>query len=153
FAGLSRREMLARVGTGMGTLGLAALLAEQGLLEASAPPPGTKSANPLAPKKPHFQAKAKRIIHLFMNGGPSQVDTFDPKPELIKHNGKKPSAAGLKTERTTRGLMMSPFKFNKCGKSGLEVSDIFPEIAKCADDLCVIRSMHTNVPNHEPSLL
>jgi hypothetical protein len=141
---LSRREWLARTGTGLGTLGLAALLAEQ---EARA------GANPLAAKKPPQAAKAKAVIHLFMNGGPSQVDTFDPKPALIKFNGQKPKAAGLKTERSTGGLMQSPFKFAKHGKSGLEISEIFPHLAKCADDLCVIRSMHTNLPNHEPSLL
>ena len=135
---ISRRDMLAATGTGLGLLGLA-------LLEAQ--------ANPLAPKKAHFAPRAKRIIHLFMNGGPSQVDTFDPKPLLAKHNGKKPSAAGLKTERGTRGLMMSPFKFAKHGNSGIEVSDLFPNVARHADKLCVVRSMHTNVPNHEPSLL
>src|SRR4051812_2443736 len=105
FFPMNRREWLARMGNGMGSLGLAALLAEQ---EARA-----SSANPLAPKVAHFPAKAKHIIHLFMNGGPSQVDTFDPKPMLDKHDGKKPSAAGLKTERSTGGLMKSPFKFAK----------------------------------------
>src|SRR5215468_2290960 len=145
FFPITRRDMLTRTGTGLGMLGLAALLAEQDARAAT--------SSPLAPKKPHFEPKAKHVIHLFMNGGPSQVDTFDPKPMLTKHNGKKPEAAGLKTERRTGGLMMSPFKFKKCGKSGLEISDLFPEIAKHADKLCVVRSMHTNVPNHEPSLL
>src|SRR5690606_25541365 len=96
---------------------------------------------------------AKHVIHLFMNGGPSQVDTFDPKPQLAKHHGQRPEGANLKTERGTGALFQSPFKFHKCGESGLEVSEIFPEIGKCIDDICVIRSMHTNVPNHEPSLL
>ncbi|NBO90823.1 MAG: DUF1501 domain-containing protein [Planctomycetia bacterium] len=140
---LSRREWLGRMGTGLGALGLAAMLAEE----------SRAAANPLAPKAAPMPAKAKRVIHLFMNGGPSQVDTFDPKPALIKYNGQKPSAAGLKTERSTGGLMQSPFKFSKHGKSGIEVSEIFPHIAKCADDLCVIRGMYTNLPNHEPSLL
>ena len=149
---LSRREMLARVGTGLGSLGLAALLAQEQDLSAAAPPV-VSGKNPLAPKRPHFAGRAKRVIHLFMNGGPSQVDTFDPKPALAKYNGQSPPGAGRKTERQTRGLMMSPFSFARCGKSGLEVSELFPEIGKCADDLCVIRSMHTNVPNHEPSLL
>jgi hypothetical protein len=148
---LSRREMLARLGTGLGSLGLAALLAEQELTAAA--PPVQRVDNPLAPRRPHFKAQAKRVIHLFMNGGPSQVDTFDPKPALVKYNGKRPPGADKKTERRTSGLMMSPFKFSKCGKSGVEVSDIFPEVGKCIDDICVIRSMHTNVPNHEPSLL
>src|SRR5262249_3498545 len=131
FMNLSRREMLARVGTGLGSLGLAALLAGEQEAAAAAPPAPGGKAGPLAPKRPHFKARAKRVIHLFMNGGPSQVDTFDPKPALVKHNGKKPSGAGLRTERRTGGLMMSPFKFSRCGKSGTEVSEIFPEIGKC----------------------
>ncbi|MGL4554898.1 MAG: DUF1501 domain-containing protein [Gemmataceae bacterium] len=140
---VSRREWLGRMGTGLGSLGLAALLADE----------ARGSANPLAPKAPPLPAKAKRVIHLFMNGGPSQVDTFDPKPALAKYHGQSPSAAGLKTERRTGGLMRSPFKFAKHGESGIEVSEIFPHVAKCVDDLCVIRGMHTNLPNHEPSLL
>ena len=139
---ISRRDLLQRMGTGLGVLGLAGLLQEQKLL-----------ANPLAPKPAHFAPKAKRVIHLFMNGGPSQVDTFDPKPALARYNGQQPPSANIRTERGTRGLMMSPFRFNKSGQSGLEISEIFPRIAEHADDLCVIRSMHTNVPNHEPSLL
>lgn len=145
---ISRRDMLNRVGTGLGALGLAALFNDQGLL-ADSP---TRS-NPLSPKEGHFKAKAKRVIHLFMNGGPSQVDTFDPKPELTKRNGERPPAADKSTERRTGGLMMSPFKFTPQGQSGLEVSELFPEVGKCIDDICVLRGMHTNVPNHEPSLL
>jgi hypothetical protein len=140
----SRREMLRRMGTGFGMIGLAGLLADNA---AAAP------VNPLALKTPHFKPRAKHVIHLFMNGGPSQVDTFDPKPALEKYNGQSPPGSGLKTERKTGGLMKSPFKFNKCGQSGVEVSEIFPEIGKCIDDICVIRSMHTDVPNHEPALL
>src|SRR5436309_7937126 len=98
---VSRREWLGRMGTGLGVLGLAALLGEE----------ARAATSPLAPKASHFKAKAKRVIHLFMNGGPSQVDTFDPKPALTKYNGKKPSAAGLRTERSTGGLMESPVKF------------------------------------------
>ena len=142
----SRRDMLRSMGTGLGMIGLAGLLSEDRALAAPA-------ANPLAPKVAHFTPKAKHVIHLFMNGGPSQVDTFDPKPELAKHHGERPAGAQLKTERGTGALFQSPFKFHKCGQSGLEVSEIFPEIGKCIDDICVIRSMHTNVPNHEPSLL
>src|SRR5262245_23399289 len=145
---LSRREMLHRVGTGMGMLGLAGVMADAGLLAAE-----TKASNALAPKGPHFPARAKRVIHLFMNGGPSQVDTFDPKPELTKRNGQMPPGGVLKTERKTGALLQSPFTFSKHGHSGLEISELFPHIARHADDLCVIRSMHTNVPNHEPSLL
>jgi Protein of unknown function (DUF1501) len=144
----TRRELLRRLGTGLGMVGLAGLLADE-----AAGATGTAPRNPLAPRPGHFAPKAKRVIHLFMNGGPSQVDTFDPKPALTKYNGQKPSLAHLKTERGTGGWLASPFKFNKCGQSGIEVSEIFPEIGKCIDDICVIRSMHTNVPNHEPSLL
>ena len=135
--------MLSRIGGGLGSLGLASVLSQQGLLGAE---------SPLNPKRPHFAPRAKRIIHLFMNGGPSQVDTFDPKPELTKHHGEKPSDL-LKTERRTGGLFKSPFEFKRHGQSGLPVSEIFPEVAKTIDDICVIRSMHTDVPNHEPSLL
>jgi hypothetical protein len=110
------------------------------------------SISPLLPKKPEFSGKAKAVIHLFMNGGPSQVDTFDPKPELTKYDGKK-IPLELKTERPTGVAMKSPFAFKKHGESGIEISEIFPNIAKSADELCVIRSMHADVPNHEPSLL
>jgi hypothetical protein len=140
----SRRAFLRNVGTGVGMLGLANVLA------ADTP---SRSASPLAPKAPHFTPRAKRIIHVFMNGGPSQVDTFDPKPALARWHGQRPPASALRTERATAGLMQSPFRFDKCGQSGLEISEIFPHLQGCADDLCVIRSMHTNVPNHEPSLL
>jgi hypothetical protein len=145
---ITRRQMLARVGTGLGTLGLAAVLHDGGLLAADHAP---ASKSPLAPKPPHFRPRARRIIHLFMNGGPSQVDTFDPKPALSTYNGKKPPT-DLPTRRSGN-LMMSPFTFAKYGRGGLDVSNLFPHLAKCADDLCVIRSMHTNIPNHEPSLL
>jgi hypothetical protein len=147
---LSRRESLHRMGTGLGMLGLAGILAQDGTLAHAA---DVDSDNPLAPKDAHFTPRAKHVIHLFMNGGPSQVDTFDPKPALEKYNGQRPPNADLKTERKTGGLLMSPFKFQKYGQSGIEVSDIFPHIGSCIDDICVIRSMHTNIPNHEPSLL
>lgn len=146
---ITRRSMLQRLGTGLGVIGLAGLLGdEKGL--ATTP---TAAVNPLAPKQPHFRPRAKRIIHLFMNGGLSQVDSFDPKPALTRYNGQRPPTANLNTERGTAGLMMSPFRFSRHGQSGLEISEIFPRIAQHADELCVIRSMHTNVPNHEPSLL
>jgi Protein of unknown function (DUF1501) len=144
---LSRRDVFRRMGTGMGMLGLAGILAQE---EASAAPLAT---NPLALRAPHFKPKAKHIIHLFMGGGPSQVDTFDPKPALDKHHGQKPPSANLKTERSTGPLYRSPFKFHKTGKSGIEVSELFPKVGAHIDDICVIRSMHTDVPNHEPSLL
>ena len=152
FGDLSRRALLQRFGTGIGALGLAGILRGQGLL-AEEPTAPSGSRNPLAPKPPMFRPRAKRIIHLFMNGGPSQVDTFDPKPSLTKYDGQRPPGADLKTERKTGGLMKSPFRFDRHGESGLEISEIFPQLSTCADDLCVIRSMHTNIPNHEPSLL
>src|SRR5262249_62368668 len=102
------------------------------------------------PKLPHHEAKAKRIIFLFMNGGPSHVDTFDPKPALDRHHGEEPPQGGT---RKGRKLMRSPFAFRKCGQSGVEVSEIFPEIGRCIDDICVIRSMHTDSPAHERALL
>lgn len=141
---VSRRETLQQMGMGMGMLGLA------GLLDAST---AAESRSPLAVRAPHFAPRAKHVIHLFMNGGPSQVDTFDPKPALEKYNGQRPDAANLKTERKTGGLLKSPFQFNKHGQSGIEVSELFPHVARHIDDLCVVRSMHTNIPNHEPSLL
>ncbi len=130
---------------GIGALALAHLAPEF----ATAAAPG----NPLLPKQPHFPAKAKHVIHLFMNGGPSQVDTFDPKPELQKRAGESLPAGNLKTERPTGALFASPYKFTKRGESGIEVSDIFPNVAECVDELAIIRSMHADVPNHEPSLL
>lgn len=146
---LTRREMLSQCGTGLGILGLAGLLSQDGLLAANPSP----STNPLAPRAAHFRPRAKRIIHLYMNGGPSHVDTFDPKPALANYQGQRPpSTANLKTENNTGGLKPSPFRFERHGKSGLEISELFPHVAHHADDLCVIRSMYTNVPNHEPSM-
>ena len=110
-------------------------------------------ANPLETRPPQFGGKAKHIIHIFANGGPSQVDTFDPKPELTRMHGKDLPTENLKTERKTGHLMKSPYRFDKYGQCGLEVSEIFSKTAQSADDLCVIRSMHADVPNHEPSLL
>jgi hypothetical protein len=147
---LTRRELLRRSGMGFGSLALGGLLAEAGLLPATT----ARAASPLAPKAPHFAPKAKRVVHLFMNGGPSQVDTFDPKPELSKRHGQALPMANLPTERKTGAALGSPFKFEKYGQSGLEVSEIFQHVGQwCADDLCVIRSMHADVPNHEPSLM
>jgi hypothetical protein len=146
---LTRRELLARAGMGMASLGLAGLLASE---TDAAPLSADRAVSPLAPRKPHFPGKAKRVIHLFMNGGPSHVDTFDPKPALTKWAGK-PLPRNLRTERRTGAAFPSPFTFARYGKNGLEISDIFPHLARCADELCVIRSMHADVPNHEPSLM
>ena len=111
-----------------------------------------ESTPALAPKAPHFPAKAKRVIFLFMNGGMSQVDTFDPKPMLDKHHGQPLAGGNLRTERKTGNLMRSPFRFERHGQSGTEVSEIFSHIGSRVDDICVIRSMYTDIPNHEPSL-
>jgi hypothetical protein len=108
--------------------------------------------NPLAPKAPHFAPKAKHVIFLFLNGGPSQVDTFDPKPMLDKYHGQPAPSGNLKTERKTGTLLKSPFAFKKYGQSGIEISELFSRLGGHADDLCVIRSMYTDRPNHEPSL-
>ncbi len=141
----NRRELLTRAGTGLGLLGLSGLFADQELRAADA-------GGPLAPKLPHFPAKAKRVIHFFCNGGPSHVDTFDPKPALAKHAGQ-PLPETLRTERKTGTAFPSPFKFSKCGQSGLEISEIFSRTAEHADSIAVIRSMYAHVPNHEPSLM
>jgi hypothetical protein len=145
---ISRREMLTRSGMGFGMLGLAGLLAADGAM----PRQALASGGALAPRSPHFDGKARQVVHLFMNGGPSQVDTFDPKPALEKHHGQ-PLPASLRTERKTGAAMRSPFKFAKYGQSGIEVSELFAKTAQHIDDLCVIRSMTADVPNHEPSLL
>ncbi len=140
--------MLTRSGVGMGLLGLTQLLGDARLLAAE-----PKLINPLAPKAPHFTPKAKRVIHIFANGGPSQVDTFDPKPILNKYHGKPLPVTNLRTERKTGAAFGSPFKFQKYGQSGIEVSELFSHTAKHIDDICVLRSLHADVPNHEPSFL
>ena len=149
---LTRREFLCRCGMGMGALSLASIMQAAGSLlpETGA---GLPSVSPLAPKGSHFPGKAKRVIHLFMNGGPSQVDTFDPKPALERYAGKALPTENLRTERKTGAAFPSPYKFKKYGQSGIEVSEIFAHTAESIDDICVIRSMHADVPNHEPSLM
>lgn len=144
---LSRRDFLARSGMGMASLGLAGLLGSEGLLG------DERARNPLLPRAPHFPAKAQRVIHLFMNGGPSHVDTFDPKPALARYAGQPLPMPNLRTERRTGAAFPSPFRFHKHGQSGIEVSEIFPHVAQHIDDIAVIRSLHADVPNHEPSLL
>ena len=107
----------------------------------------------LDPRKLDHPARAKRVIFLFMNGGLSQVDSFDPKPMLDKYHGQPLPGGTIATERKTGALMRSPFTFKKYGKAGMEVSELFPHVGECADDICFIRSMHTDIPNHEPSML
>ncbi len=148
FKNQTRREMLKRSGMGMGALALGCMLQQ----EEARSETDESSINPLAPKQPHFAPKAKRVIHIFLNGGPSHVDTFDPKPTLNQLAGKK-LPVNLRTERPTGAAFPSPFKFKKYGESGIEVSELFENVAKSIDDIAVIRSMHADVPNHEPSLM
>lgn len=141
-----RRQMLRQFANGFGMLGLAGLLAD----EARA----NSSDDPLSVKQPHHSAKAKRLIFLFMSGGPSHVDTFDPKPRLQRDNGKPLPFAQPKLVRTrTTNLLQSPFKFRKHGHSGIEVSELFPHLARRIDDLCVIRSMVADNINHNGACL
>ena len=144
----TRREIITRSGMGMGILGLASLLGDQ-FSQAEGPSTGS---NPLQPKPPHFAPKAKRVVHFFLNGGPSHVDTFDPKPMLETYAGK-PLPQSYLTERKTGGALPSPFRFSRYGESGLEISELFQKTAEHADDIAVIRSMYAQVPNHEPSLM
>ncbi|HVX10575.1 MAG TPA: DUF1501 domain-containing protein [Pirellulales bacterium] len=142
----SRRDLLRTVGTGFGWLAL------PGLLEADSST-AVESGNPLAPRPPHFAARAKRVIHIYLNGGPSQVDTWDPKPELTKWGGKKLPLGNLTTERETGVALASPFGFAQYGQSGLWCSEIFQKTASAhADRICVIRSAYANTPNHEQSM-
>ena len=145
---LTRRQFLNRCGMGMGALGFASMMGTLGTSTAALAAP----ASSMGVRAPQVRAKAKRVIHLFMNGGPSHVDTFDPKPSLTKWHGKE-IPIHFSTERKTGSAWKSPFEFQRYGKSGLEVSDLFKQTAQHADDLCVIRSMKADVPNHEPSLL
>jgi hypothetical protein len=131
--------MIAALGGGFGALGLASLLSE----ESAAGPPGRGT---------HFRPRARRVIQLFMNGGPFQADLFDPKPEINRRAGQRPEEVRLRTENETGGLMPVPFKFRPCGKSGLQVSELLPHMSACMDEVCVLRSLHTDNPNHGPAL-
>ncbi len=135
----SRREVLRRAGAGFGSVALAALLADEASADAPTP------ANPLSPRPPHFPGRAKRVIFLFMPGGPSQVDTFDPKPRLTRDHGKPSPKLYLGQQRK---LLASPWRFHKQGESGLEVSELFPHVGSMIDHLCVIRSMVADDVNH-----
>ena len=144
----SRRQMLRHFANGFGMLGLAGLLADDVLASDVA------GANPLAVKLPHYPAKAKRIILLFMSGGPSHVDTFDPKPKLTEYNGMPLPFEMPKLVRTKTGnLLASPYKFRKYGQGGTDVSELFPHVAGCVDDICVIRSMVADNINHNGACL
>jgi hypothetical protein len=138
----SRREAICRLGGTFGALGLSTLLAE---------PPAVQAAERTAPGW-HFAPRAKRVIHLFMNGGPFQGDFFDPKPALAKYAGQRPQEVNLRTERATAGLLPSPFRYEPRGASGLPVSELLPQLGAWADELCILRSLHSDNPNHGPAL-
>jgi hypothetical protein len=153
---MTRRQALCQAGTGLGMLGLVGLLGDAGFLGSAARGAeltgGASAKEPLAPRAPHFAAKARHVIHIYLNGGPSQVDTFDPKPLLKRYEGKMLPQGNLSTERKTGTALPSPFRFQKYGECGIEVSEIFARTARHIDDICVIRSMHANTPNHEQSM-
>jgi hypothetical protein len=139
---ISRREALRCMGGGFGMMAFASLVGD------------TLAAAQQFPKGGlHHAARAKHVIFLFMNGGLSQVDSFDPKPMLDKYHGQPLPGGEIKTERKTGALMRSPFAFKKYGECGMEVSELFPNVGECADDICWVRSVHTDIPNHEPSML
>ena len=147
---ITRRDALCRIGNGFGMLAFAGMVGES-----------LNTANLFASQDPkvratgglHHPAKAKHVIFLFMNGGLSQVDSFDPKPALDKYHGQPLPGGSIATERKTGTLMRSPFTFKKYGKSGVEISELFPHVGECADDICLVRSVYTDIPNHEPSML
>lgn len=139
---MTRRDLLRTAGNGFGLVGLAGVLADAARAEGS-----------LLPKAPHFAPKAKQVIFLFLNGGPSQVDTFDPKPMLAKHHGQPMPGDYPKAKQEKGTLLQSPFSFKRYGKSGLEVSDLFARTASMIDDICVVRSMHTDLPAHPQAIL
>jgi hypothetical protein len=140
---MTRREALQRTGMGMGALSLAMLMGES-MVAGKASAAAVSIRSPLAPKQPQFKTKAKHVIHIFAGGGPSHVDTWDPKPALAKYADQTlPGLNGL--------AYPSPFEFKRMGKSGVEVSELFPQLGTCVDDMCIIRSMWTDVPAHEPA--
>ena len=152
---IDRRDALRQLGAGFGTLGLASVLAQShtgsGVARADMV---SNSDSPLAPRAPHFAPKAKHVIQLFMPGGPSQVDTFDYKPEIAKHAGQRPESVDRKSLRNTKmGLMPSPYSFRQHGQCGRWVSEIFPHVAELVDDLCFIHSMHTDTPEHASAMM
>ena len=146
----SRRAFLQSLSAGLGSVAFSAMMAQQTLAAESAS--ATSSPPALAaPRGLHHRPTARHSIVLFMPGGPSQMDLFDPKPALEKYSGQRPDAANLRTERTTGGLLPSPFKFKRHGQAGLEISELLPKLAELADDLCVIRSLYTFNPTHNPA--
>lgn len=150
-----RRDFLTSFASGCGGLALTSLLQQDGLLASETPDPH----NPLAPKPPHFAPKAKNCIFIFLNGAPSQLDLFDPKPKLNELHGKpmpESLTEGVRfafIKKETATLLGSPRKFTKHGECGMELSDLLPHLGTCADDLCLIRSLHTDAFNHHPGQL
>jgi Protein of unknown function (DUF1501) len=151
-AGLSRRQVLARLGGGFGALALADLMGACGVRGTDASQAALGRKYDLAPKTPHFAGKAKAVIQLFMHGGPSHVDLLDPKPALEKYDGKPPPATATDDEKVTGNLLKSPYRFQKYGHAGIEFSETLPRIGRHADELAVIRSMYTEHRNHEQAL-
>jgi hypothetical protein len=137
-----RRAFLQSISAGLGSVALSSMLAETAR---------ANNSNSIAPFATSAPPRAKHNIFLFMQGGPSQIDMFDPKPELLKHAGERPEAANLRTERTTGGLLPSPFEFKKHGQAGIDVSELLPNLATMVDDLCIIRSLYTFNPTHGPA--
>jgi len=133
---VSRRQTIQALGGGLGAVGLANVMGRE-----------------LAAAQTHFAPRAKRVIQLFMNGGPYQCDLFDPKPLTVKYAGQRPESVNLRTERKTAGLLPSPYRFTASGESGVPVSELLPMFARQIDDVCVIRSVYTDNPNHGPALL
>ncbi len=147
---ISRRDLLKDSAIGFGNLAFLSLLAEQGLASDGKP----DSRNPLAPKPPQFPAKTKRVIFVFLHGGPSQVDTFDHKPLLTRDHGKPFTGEMPRIVSSPTGnLLKSPWEFKHYGKSGIEVSDLFPHVGSCVDDLCFINSMYGSNSRHGGALL
>src|SRR5580692_7005966 len=146
---VTRREALCRVGSGFGMMAFASTLS-QSLSRAAAvvTPDGNVGVAKL-----DYPQRVKRVIFLFMNGGLSHVDSFDPKPALEKYDGQPLPGGHINTERRTGELMKSPFKFKKYGQCGMDVSELWPHLGEVADDICWVRSVYTDIPNHEPSCL
>src|SRR5262245_25554824 len=151
FIRLTRRDFLATAASGLGTLALASLFRADGLLAAE--------PSPLAARPPHFAPRAQSCIFIFMEGAPSQIDLFDPKPKLTELNGQKLPDSLTKEvrfafiQKESAVIMGSPRKFQKHGQCGMELSDLLPHIGSCADDIALIRSMHTDQFNHHPGQL
>ncbi|WP_422930594.1 DUF1501 domain-containing protein [Singulisphaera sp. PoT] len=148
--GRTRREFLWQTGAGFTGLALASLLQEDGFFKRAR---ASEAEDPLMPKVPHFEAKAKSVIFLFMYGGPSQVDLFDPKPELNSKHGKTKKIEVRKDSFSDVTLLGSTRKFAKHGQSGVEVSDLFPNLAKCVDDMAIVRSMYADSFAHGSAML